>query len=731
MNSIDHHLNLFPSLIQVGHAEQFTQSGKTLLFAQSPLNQSYAVFPSARKDVPSTKTSGVEEQPIFFASSETLPSSERRLFIGDTSIIFAALQNLTNTAQNRGQEWLHSQETHDVIRKLTLDYVNFTRECWIHTSQTSIQSQGSSQFSGDHYRSLYTCLALFAVLYVPEYGYEDAPVGDDLMEWLNVHFIEPSTEEGDHLSGLDRPWEDETFWPYLVRVTLRGLSKAATFFLATLSTHPSGNLRRLAQRLSPLLQSQPHLQSFEAERDFAYASHRWKDKVKALRIELDSVSESDRHDGIENWWDRLSDIVGILEGRIEVIRRVCEDLGADWREISVSWGVFADARLRRQDLPEVVSQVLDDMPQDPTNLEDMVHAALFSGDPAKALSHAAQLDPWLAAHMADLMQALSLIEKDANEDSGLNIRDFYVLGYAQYLHADPALWRITVAYMFSCGETGVRSADEVLMRVPLKLRSVGSITHGQGEQNGANNLKSGDLAGVIKDINATCYEYQREEVRRTICRIAAQTFVQEKEYGLALSYTSSAEDWPGLGRVVDRVLEEYITAGPEQFTRYVAGIAPSLQALRMQSGAQGIFIHRLMFAVRYAEFHQRLGNQDLQDAAWDLVSMFQDGLTPKSWWAVLLCDSRQLLQHDATLLFPYASACILLQHLEEVIARTDQGSGDEYLRVLISKLNSGGTAEALHTLQGVRLALAKYFARCTMIGTGGKQVLERKFIAAV
>ncbi|KAG2142873.1 Nup85 nucleoporin-domain-containing protein [Suillus bovinus] len=729
MTSNDQHFNLLPPLIQVGHAEQFIQSGKTLLSSQSPLNQSYAVFPSARKDdAPSIKASGVEEQPIFFVSSENLPSSERRLFIGDTSIIFAALQNLLNTAQSRGQEWLQSQETHNVIRKLTLDYVNFTRECWIHTSQASVQS---SQFSGDHYRSLYTCLALFAVLYVPEYGYEDAPVGDDLMEWLNIHFIEPSTEEGDHLSGLDHPWEDEIFWPYLVRVTLRGLSKAATFFLATLSTHPSDNLRRLAQRLSPLLQSQPHLQSFEAERDFAYASHRWKDKVKALRIELDSVSESDRHDGIENWWDRLSDIVGILEGRTEVIRRVCEDLGADWREISVSWGVFADARLRRQDLPEVVSQVLDDMPQDPTNLEDMVHAALFSGDPTKALSHAAQLDPWLAAHMADLMQALSLIEKDANEDSGLNVRDFYVLGYAQYLHSDPALWRITVAYMFSCGETGIRSADEVLMRVPLKLRTVKSITNDQGEQNGADNLKSGDLAGVVKDINATCYEYQREEVRRTICRIAAQTFLQEKEYGLALSYSSSAEDWPGLGRVVDRVLQEYITAGPDQFIRYVASIAPSLQTLRMQPGAQGIFIHRLMFAVRYAEFHQRLGNQDLQDAAWDLVSMFQDRFSPKSWWAVLLYDSQRLLQHDATLLFPYASARVLLQHLEEVIARTDQGSGDEYLRVLIAKLGSGGTNEALHALQGVRLALAKYFARCTMIGTGGKQILERKFIAAV
>lgn len=175
------------------------------------------------------------------------------------------------------------------------------------------------------------------------------------------------------------------------------------------------------------------------------------------------------------------------------------------------------------------------MPPDPTNLEDMVHAALFSGDPATALSHAALLDPWLAAHMADLMQALSLIEKETNEEfvkvillrddnaysirsSGLNIRDFYVLNYAQYLHADSTLWRITVAYMFSCGESGIRSADEVLMHVPLRLRSVESIAQ-NGEKNGTASFKSGDLAGVVKEINATCYEYQREEVRRTICRV--------------------------------------------------------------------------------------------------------------------------------------------------------------------------------------------------------------------
>jgi nuclear pore complex protein Nup85 len=73
------------------------------------------------------------------------------------------------------------------------------------------------QYDANHYRTLYTCLSLFVVLYLPEAGFDDAPVGEELMEWLNTHFIEPSSEEGDHLSSQDRPWEDELFWQYLTR----------------------------------------------------------------------------------------------------------------------------------------------------------------------------------------------------------------------------------------------------------------------------------------------------------------------------------------------------------------------------------------------------------------------------------------------------------------------------------------------------------------------------------
>ena len=75
--------------------------------------------------------------------------------------------------------------------------------------------------------------------------------------------------------------------------------------------------------------------------------------MKALRVELHYVPEDEgsRFDGWDNWWDRLSDIVGILEGREEVLMRVVQDLGGGWKEVCAAWGVFVDPRLRRQELP--------------------------------------------------------------------------------------------------------------------------------------------------------------------------------------------------------------------------------------------------------------------------------------------------------------------------------------------------------------------------------------------
>ena len=138
----------------------------------------------------------------------------------------------------------------------------------------------------------------------------------------------------------------------LISATLRGLSKATAFFLDLLSSkHPSPYLQRLSKSLTPLLTGHPRLQQFSAERDFAIASRRWRDRVKTLRLELDRIPEEVREDGYANWWEHLSDIVGILEGHPDLIKRICDEVGADWREVTVVWGVYIDGRLRRAELP--------------------------------------------------------------------------------------------------------------------------------------------------------------------------------------------------------------------------------------------------------------------------------------------------------------------------------------------------------------------------------------------
>lgn len=64
---------------------------------------------------------------------------------------------------------------------------------------------------------------------------------------------------------------------------------------------------------------------------------------------------------------------------------------------------------------EVVVQVLDEMPPDPTDFEDVIHSLMMLGKPTQVLSQAFQLDPWLSAHLADVMESLELIDQDPDE----------------------------------------------------------------------------------------------------------------------------------------------------------------------------------------------------------------------------------------------------------------------------------------------------------------------------
>jgi len=81
------------------------------------------------------------------------------------------------------------------------------------------------------------------------------------------------------------------------------------------------------------------------------------------------------------------------------------------RILYISRGIASHYALR-----EVVNQILESMPADPTDLEDMIHVALFRGETIEALSYAAKLDVWLAAHWVDLMEAVDLLNTHVGDE---------------------------------------------------------------------------------------------------------------------------------------------------------------------------------------------------------------------------------------------------------------------------------------------------------------------------
>lgn len=97
----------------------------------------------------------------------------------------------------------------------------------------------------------------------------------------------------------------------------------------------------------------------------------------------------------------------------------------------------------------------------------------------------------------------------------MSLRDFYILSYAEYLCSDPALWRITIDYMYSCDAIGKQRADNILTHVPLRLRQ----QNGNSDPAAADRIRSGDIVGVLKEVNEACFQYGREGVRRAVCKV--------------------------------------------------------------------------------------------------------------------------------------------------------------------------------------------------------------------
>lgn len=88
--------------------------------------------------------------------------------------------------------------------------------------------------------------------------------------------------------------------------------------------------------------------------------------------------------------------------------------------------------------------------------------------------------------------------------------------------------------------------------------------------------------------------------------------------------------------------------GPEAFTRFVVEELDQFlnDFVFGRPMLADVAYARLLFIVCFARFHRYRLDGDFKAAATELAGAFRHEIVPKSWWAVLLDDSLELLNYS-------------------------------------------------------------------------------------
>lgn len=590
---------------------------------------------------------------------------------------------------------------------------------------------------------------------------------------INSYFsLAPQTEEGQEIAQSAVPHEHPAYWSYILRCVLRGFHTSAASLLSSLSTtHTSPTLQKVSERASRLLSSMPRSTSFNLEHDFISAHRKWLANIRSLlsglerdmdemERELNASSEGSSK-GAEEVEDERLELEAQFRCLLEVMAGVQErvfEACDDWREALGAWGILIQPALKRDDVPETMQIILKSFPIDTTLSYEAILASFAQGELTKACQLTEKYDPWLAAHITDLLDRIGVLDdQDGIEEKKAEVmRLDYLQQYAETVLTDQGLWRLAVDYLSYCGPLSRQRMRSIILDVPIvgpdAQPSRGEAKRAEEIEADAEDAAMDDEAddpeqaaeerrlrkeaekaakkvsnefNTVLDLLQTCVDLDLDLEARAICKKMATEMTRQKKYGPAIAYCVRANDVRQMKRIADLILLQYIQEGVETFCQAVDSIPSSLlyasarkvemdqmEAMEIGAGLPDTFSKvilgstsnlsssRLAFLARYRDFHREYVTGNLTQAASLLVELLTSGVAPENFWAVLLIDAVPLLQEVDQDYFSKEQAFEILRVLDHVTTASSIHTlqANHYLGLLEQLLLGPTKAKTLLTI---------------------------------
>ncbi|KAF9580921.1 Nucleoporin nup85 [Lunasporangiospora selenospora] len=502
----------------------------------------------------------------------------------------------------------------------------------------------------------------------------DKPIAYLFGEWLTAHDSAPDVEVGETLLRSAGKLSHHKFWPYIHQCLLRGMRKSVVFMIEqALNDEENDETADALDALVRILRGIPSSETTLPDGKSKERHRKWQEDCNKFT----------RSSHMETLGSDAKKALGILTGDIEEIL----ELTSSWEEAFAAILLYTDPTCSRHDLGPIlkicVSKYLEG---NEISLLDRIKIAIMEMDSIKTIRLCGTLDAWLVAHLADVFNQYGYLDMSGIDmtDIGsqgwdLNIRDYFIISYAQSLMSDPNLWEAIAGYLLLCGVKGRAMLSEWICHVPLE-----------------SSRKAYKVLRFCKDHDLT-------DSLQSIHRVIAVEEEKRGQYALAIQHFMSSKDPQRVAKVADNLMQNYLQSKAFDLLDTVSSI-PAFHAPN----------DHVDFLRAYAKFHEEYKSGKAAKAGSTLISILMTDTTPKKYWAILLFDALPLLEHKTVIVFDTNATFVLMRALEELLGSQNKA---EYLQLLpvpsLSKDSSTETVteERESYLNTVRLSLVRNLAR--------------------
>ncbi|XP_037293856.1 nuclear pore complex protein Nup85 [Manduca sexta] len=601
----------------------------------------FAIYP--RSQTPSkTASTDVDNKILNIRQDVLLFTSILRKLVNESNGTYLLLQKAAETAK--------TTDNQVEFLKLSRQYRSIIRVCIENLQALSRVQDGVEK---NNLLSYITILySIECIWHLCEILYIDNIPGDIvlpyLLEWVRFHFPCHEQTASHLLEACERGSEDhQDYWITVIGMVVQGRVDVARALMKLHSAAETNEFKLVDNSLRRHI-----VYGGISTGEFTIT---WKHWQAECRSKLSS--------GVLSNEPKLELIMRLITGDFGAFSSIRGDY-TSWYDLLGGWVMYTAPWARRHELASASAACAELGDALSNSRLDRAIRALLDGDLYQVIHEIQQMSDngWFVTHLTDILYhcgKLRILDKHQTDVTN-RLRDSLILDYGSLLMEHKSLWTVGLSYLASCPPEGLRRAELILERMPLKTEAKVMRVMAEAKKYG------------LVDVG----------VSACVCQCAVQGGVGR--LGAGVAWAVRARSGAAAGRAAHAALRRYVRA-----RRLPA------EDLLLAAGPALLLHDTLLFLGKYCDFHRLYKDREFKKAAQLLVSLITSKIAPDYFWETLLLDTLPLLESD-----------------EPVFS-----SSDTYEIMLCLELKPAGLDSEKADL--LRLALARNLAR-TVLSEGGE-----------